>query len=89
MLGPDAVQGERRRNLRLLHHRYGDECDRLFMTTVTRGRVDKGMPNWSGVLTEEQFQKIRSRFCTRRRSPYAPPAACPPTRRGQAAGKIE
>ena len=56
--GPDAVQGERRRNLRLLHHRYGDECDRLFMTTVTRGRVDKGMPNWSGVLNEEQFQKI-------------------------------
>jgi len=56
--GPDAVQGERRRNLRLLQHRYGEEFDSMFMTTVTRGRPTKGMPNWSGILTEEQFQKI-------------------------------
>jgi polar amino acid transport system substrate-binding protein len=56
--GPDAVQGERRRNLRLLHHRYGDEFDQIFMTTVTHGRVTKGMPNWSGILSDEQFQKI-------------------------------
>jgi ABC-type amino acid transport substrate-binding protein/mono/diheme cytochrome c family protein len=56
--GPDAVQGERRRNLRLLHHRYGEEFDRVFMTTVTQGRVAKGMPNWSGILTDAQFEKI-------------------------------
>jgi len=56
--GPDAVQGERRRNLRLLHHRYGDDFDKVFMTTVTHGRVDKGMPNWSGLLTDAQFRNI-------------------------------
>jgi polar amino acid transport system substrate-binding protein len=56
--GPDAVQGERRRNLRLLQHRYGDDADRVFLTTVTHGRVTKGMPNWSGILTDRQFQQI-------------------------------
>lgn len=56
--GPDAVQGERRRNLRLLHHRYGDDADRAFLTTVTHGRVTKGMPNWAGILTDEQFHEI-------------------------------
>ncbi len=56
--GPDAVQGERRRNLRLLHHRYGDDFDQVFMSTVTHGRVDKGMPNWSGVLGDAQFHNI-------------------------------
>jgi ABC-type amino acid transport substrate-binding protein len=56
--GPDAVEGERRRNLRLLHHRYGDGVDRIFLTTVTHGRVTKGMPNWAGILTDQQFQEI-------------------------------
>jgi polar amino acid transport system substrate-binding protein len=56
--GPDAVQGERRRNLRLLHHRYGDGFDQVFMTTVTQGRINKGMPNWSEILSEDQFKKI-------------------------------
>lgn len=56
--GPDAVQGERRRNLRLLQHRYGEDFDQVFMNTVTHGRVTKGMPNWSGVLTDEQFHEI-------------------------------
>lgn len=56
--GPDAVQGERRINLRLLHHRYGDEMDQVFVTTVTHGRVPKGMPDWSGILSDDQFRKI-------------------------------
>ena len=56
--GPDAVQGERRRNLRLLRHRYGDDSDRVFLTTVTHGRVTKGMPNWAGILTDQQFRQI-------------------------------
>jgi polar amino acid transport system substrate-binding protein len=56
--GPDAVQGERRRNLRLLYHRYGEEADRVFMTAVTNGRPAKGMPNWSGILSSDQFQKV-------------------------------
>jgi ABC-type amino acid transport substrate-binding protein len=56
--GPDAVQGEQRRNLRLLRQRYGDDMATMFMTTVTHGRVSKGMPNWSGIISNEEFQKI-------------------------------
>ena len=56
--GPDAIQGERRINLRLLHHRYGDEMDQVFVTTIIQGRITKGMPNWSGILTDQQFQEI-------------------------------
>ena len=56
--GPDAVQSERRINLRLLQHRYGDKMDEEFMFTVTHGRPAKGMPNWSSVFTESDFKKI-------------------------------
>lgn len=56
--GPDAVEGERRRNLRLLHHLFGDDMDHVFINTVTHGRPAKGMPNWSGVLTDAQFHAI-------------------------------
>ncbi len=56
--GPDAVQGEQRRNLRLLQQRYGDQMPQMFMTTVTHGRVSKGMPNWSGIISDDEFHKI-------------------------------
>jgi ABC-type amino acid transport substrate-binding protein/cytochrome c553 len=56
--GPDAIQAERRINLRLLKRRYGDEMDEKFRYTVTHGRPDKGMPNWKDVLTDEQFENI-------------------------------
>lgn len=56
--GPDAVVSERRINLRLLHHRYGDQMEEVFHTTVTHGRPSKGMPNWSGVFSEDDFSKI-------------------------------
>jgi polar amino acid transport system substrate-binding protein len=56
--GPDAIQGERRINLRLLHHRYGDRMDEVFQTTVHQGRVTKGMPKWGGILSDDQFNKI-------------------------------
>ncbi len=56
--GPDAVQSERRINLRLLQHRYGDDMEQVFFTTVTHGRPAKGMPNWSGVFSHEDFIKI-------------------------------
>jgi mono/diheme cytochrome c family protein len=56
--GPDAIQAERRINLRLLKRRYGDEMDEKFRYTVTHGRPDKGMPNWKDVLTDEQFDNI-------------------------------
>jgi polar amino acid transport system substrate-binding protein len=56
--GPNAVQGEQRRNLRLLKQRYGDEMPQTFIYTVTHGRVSKGMPNWSGIISIEEFHKI-------------------------------
>lgn len=56
--GPDAVQGERRRNLRLLQHKHGDEMDQVFTTTVTQGRVSKGMPSLAGVLSDQQLHNI-------------------------------
>jgi polar amino acid transport system substrate-binding protein len=56
--GPDAVQGEQRRNLRLLRQRYGGDMARSFLYTVTHGRVSKGMPNWNGILSNDEFEKI-------------------------------
>jgi len=56
--GPDAIQSERRINLRLLQHRYAEKMDEVFHYTVTHGRPDKGMPNWSGVFTEDDFANI-------------------------------
>jgi polar amino acid transport system substrate-binding protein len=56
--GPNAVQGEQRRNLRLLRQRYGDGMPRTFIQTVTHGRVNKGMPNWNGIISMDEFQKI-------------------------------
>ena len=58
--GPDAAQSERRINLRLLQHRYGEKMDEVFHYTVTHGRIEKGMPNWSGVFTEDDFANILS-----------------------------
>ncbi len=56
--GPNAVQGEQRRNLRLLRQRYGDNMPNTFIQTVTHGRVNKGMPNWSGIISMDEFHKI-------------------------------
>ena len=49
---------ERKINLRLLHHKYGDRMDEVFLYTVTHGRPDKGMPSWTDVFSDEQFQSI-------------------------------
>ena len=56
--GPDAIQSERRINLRLLKHRYGDTMDEVFHTTVTNGRPAKGMPAWKEIFSEDDFAKI-------------------------------
>lgn len=56
--GPDGVVAERRINLRQLHHRYGDQMDEVFHFTVTHGRPSKGMPNWSGIFTEDDFARV-------------------------------
>lgn len=56
--GPDAIQGERPRDLRRLRIRYGDNAIAVFYTTINDGRMDKGMPPWKGVLKEEVVWRI-------------------------------
>lgn len=56
--GPDAIQSERKIDLRLLRHRYGDEMREKFWTTVHEGRPAKGMPSWKEVFTDDQFDNV-------------------------------
>jgi len=56
--GPDAVQSERRIDLRLLQNRYGDDIRSKFWATVHEGRPAKGMPAWNEVFTDDQFESI-------------------------------
>jgi mono/diheme cytochrome c family protein len=56
--GQWADQGERPRDLRRLRIRYGDDAIAMFYTTVSTGRLDKGMPVWKGVLNDETLWKI-------------------------------
>src|SRR5262249_39083728 len=56
--GPDAIQSERRIDLRRLRHRYGDDMHAKFWTTVHEGRPAKGMPAWKEVFTDDQFDRI-------------------------------
>jgi ABC-type amino acid transport substrate-binding protein/mono/diheme cytochrome c family protein len=56
--GPNAEQSERKIDLRLLRHRYGDGMEEMFFKTVTAGRPAKGMPSWKDVFTAEQFTAI-------------------------------
>ncbi len=56
--GPNAIQGERPRDLRRLKLRYGREAPKVYSETVNRGRLDKGMPVWKDVLTEDALWRI-------------------------------
>jgi polar amino acid transport system substrate-binding protein len=62
--GPDAIQSERKIDLRLLRHRYGDDMREKFWTTVHEGRPNKGMPAWNEVFTDDQFDNIYSFLLT-------------------------
>ena len=56
--GPWAEQGERPRDLRRLNIRYGDDAISVFYATVNNGRLDKGMPVWKGVLSDQVLWTI-------------------------------
>jgi polar amino acid transport system substrate-binding protein len=56
--GPNAVQGERPRDLRRLKLRYGDNWRDMLLSTVDRGRPERGMPSWKGTLSDETIAKI-------------------------------
>lgn len=53
--GPDAVQAEKRINLRLLKKRYGDDMEATYWKTVRDGRPSKGMPAWKEVFGEDEL----------------------------------
>jgi polar amino acid transport system substrate-binding protein len=54
--GPDAVQAEKRINLRLLKKRYGDDMEETYWKAVRDGRPSKGMPAWKEVFGEEELR---------------------------------
>ncbi|WP_249147350.1 transporter substrate-binding domain-containing protein [Bradyrhizobium sp. AUGA SZCCT0177] len=56
--GPDAVQSERRIDLRLLKKRYGEDTHSRFWTAAQEGRPAKGMPAWKGVFSDEQLENV-------------------------------
>ena len=56
--GPNAVQGERPRDLRRLRLRYDDNWRDMLLSTVERGRPERGMPSWRGTLSDETISKI-------------------------------
>jgi polar amino acid transport system substrate-binding protein len=82
--GPDAVEGERRRNLRLLHHRCGDGFDKVFITTVTHGRVERACPTGRGSSQAISSRRSWLTYIRSRRSPDATPAGGAP---GQAVSR--
>jgi mono/diheme cytochrome c family protein len=51
--GTNAYQGERSRDLRRLNLRYGQQAPRAFYEAVRSGRLDKGMPVWKTVLSDD------------------------------------
>jgi polar amino acid transport system substrate-binding protein len=56
--GPDAVQAEKRINLRLLKKRYGDEMEATYWKTVHDGRPSKGMPAWKEVFGDDELRNV-------------------------------
>jgi len=56
--GTNAYQGERSRDLRRLNLRYGHQAPRVFYEAVSNGRLDKGMPVWKTVLSEDVLWQI-------------------------------
>jgi polar amino acid transport system substrate-binding protein len=56
--GTNAYQGERSRDLRRLKLRYQSQASRIFYEAVSNGRMDKGMPVWKSVLSDDLVWRI-------------------------------
>lgn len=56
--GPDAVQAERKIDLRLLKKRYADDMESTFWKTVHDGRPSKGMPAWKDVFRDDELKNV-------------------------------
>jgi ABC-type amino acid transport substrate-binding protein len=57
--GPDAASADARVDLRRLARRYYEDKDAVFNETVRKGRPEKGMPPWGGVLPEAEIVLIK------------------------------
>ncbi len=62
--GPDAIQSERRIDLRRLKLRYGDSMRDTFWLTVHEGRPSKGMPAWKDVFDDTQLNEVYAYLAT-------------------------
>lgn len=56
--GPDAVQAERKIDLRLLKKRYADDMESTFWKVVHDGRPAKGMPAWKDVFSDDELKNV-------------------------------
>jgi mono/diheme cytochrome c family protein len=56
--GVDAMGGGIAPNLRHSVSSEGSVTHDVFITTVTNGRLDKGMPTWKALLTPEQMEDL-------------------------------
>lgn len=63
--GPDAIQSEKKIDLRRLTTRYGDDMQNVFWKTVHDGRPSKGMPAWKEVFTDQQLTSVLEYLKTR------------------------
>lgn len=57
---PNAQTGARHLDVRRMNIRYGERMPKVFCQTVLEGRLDKGMPAWSGTIEQETIGKIFS-----------------------------
>jgi mono/diheme cytochrome c family protein len=69
--GDDAVQNERRLDLRRLTARYPETAGQVFDETVKKGRPDQGMPSWDGAFSTDELAAIKA-FVFARQAPAAP-----------------
>ena len=55
---PNGASPQQERDLRKLVVRYGDNWKKVTYDTITKGRIEYGMPVWGGILPENEIQDI-------------------------------
>src|SRR5262249_27763255 len=56
--GPNAVQSERKIDVRILRKPEGEDMEKTYWKTVNDGRPSKGMPAWKEVFNEDQLKSV-------------------------------
>ena len=55
---PNGASPVQERDLRKLMTRYGDNWKKVTYDTITKGRIEYGMPVWGGILPDNEIQDI-------------------------------